>query len=380
MAMTTRPIRVGIPFTGEQVGGSHVSTLLLARALDPARVLPVFLVHSDGAVADWLRRHKVPFAIKDLPYRELWGRGPAQRFTAVAGAAASVRRLIRRQKIDLVHVQDHKAFQLWAIGCRLASCPMVLHWRKDYRKSYITHTLFTIPEQIICVSEFSKKYLPDVAQRKARVVLNPFDTTIAIKRRSSAQGALRDRLSVSAGARILAFVGTLHSRKRPGVFVETVARIRRKREDVFGVVCGAGDANAVGALREAIANTGVGNGVWYLGFVDRITDVLAGADMLVAPSVREPYGRALVEAMLLGMPVVAAASGGNSEILEDGRTGRLVPDDDIQAFIAACTDLLDNPDRARRLGAAARTEAERRFSVQVHAEEMMAVYDHVLRR
>lgn len=378
--MTTRPIRVGIPFTGEQVGGSHFSTLLLARALDPARILPILLVHSEGTVASWLRRHNVPFAMEDLPCRELWGGGPAQRFAAIAGAATTVRRLIRHHRINLVHVQDHKAFQLWAIGCQLASCPMVLHWRKDYRNSYITRRLFMMTEQIICVSEFSRRNLPVAAQLKAKVVLNPFDTSIAVKRGPNARRALRDRLGVKADARILAFIGNLQSRKRPGVFVETVARLRREHGDVIGVICGDGDANAVGALRESIANSDAAGGVHYLGFVDRIMDVLAGADILLAPAVREPYGRALVEAMLLGVPVVAAASGGNPEILEDRRTGRLVPDDDVEAFVAACTELLDNPDSARRLGAAARDQAERRYSVQVHAEEMMAVYDHVLTR
>jgi glycosyltransferase involved in cell wall biosynthesis len=104
--------------------------------------------------------------------------------------------------------------------------------------------------------------------------------------------------------------------------------------------------------------------------------LLAACDVAVWPAVNEAYGLALLEAQAAGLPVVAGAVGGVPEIVADGRTGRLVPPGDPDAFAAALRPLLADPALRRRLGAAAARRAAQQHDIATAAAEL----DALLRR
>jgi glycosyltransferase involved in cell wall biosynthesis len=107
---------------------------------------------------------------------------------------------------------------------------------------------------------------------------------------------------------------------------------------------------------------------------------MAACDVLLVTAVDEPFGRTLIEAMLVGTPVIAAASGGNPEAIEDGRTGCLVPADDIAGFAARAHELLTDRGRWAAISRTAREDAVRRFGLACHAQAIMAIYDRMLSR
>ena len=101
----------------------------------------------------------------------------------------------------------------------------------------------------------------------------------------------------------------------------------------------------------------------------------AGADVVVVPSVwAEPLSRVLLEAMRLGRPVVATRVGGTPEAVEDGVTGVLVEKEDPDALAKAVAELLLDPARRARMGAAARERAARVFDEERLVEALLAVY------
>ena len=105
---------------------------------------------------------------------------------------------------------------------------------------------------------------------------------------------------------------------------------------------------------------------------------MAACDVLLVPAVEEPFGRTLIEAMLLGTVVVAAASGGNLEAIRDGVTGHLVAVDDAGAFAERTLGLLADPARLDAMADAARRDALDRFGLRRHAAAIMSVYDAML--
>jgi glycosyltransferase involved in cell wall biosynthesis len=105
---------------------------------------------------------------------------------------------------------------------------------------------------------------------------------------------------------------------------------------------------------------------------------MAACDVLLVPAIDEPFGRTLIEAMLLGTVVVAAASGGNPEAIRDGVTGHLVAADDAVAFAERTFGVLADPVRKSALAGAARRDALMRFGLRQHAEAIMRVYDAML--
>ena len=116
--------------------------------------------------------------------------------------------------------------------------------------------------------------------------------------------------------------------------------------------------------------------------------VLASSDVFVCPSVYEPLGIVNLEAMAMGLPVVGSATGGIPDVIVDGETGYLVPLEQLQDgtgtpihpevfasdLAARLTDLVTDEDKARRMGAAARTRVEEHFSWSAIAERTMEVY------
>src|SRR5687768_776268 len=115
------------------------------------------------------------------------------------------------------------------------------------------------------------------------------------------------------------------------------------------------------------------------GFVDEIHAAMAGLDILLHPSSAEGLGTAVIDAMAIGVPPIAFGVGGLPELIENERSGILVPAGDIGAF-AAALDRLVRDDDLRRALAAAGPERAAEFSVDRMVRGTQSVYDSVLAR
>jgi glycosyltransferase involved in cell wall biosynthesis len=102
-----------------------------------------------------------------------------------------------------------------------------------------------------------------------------------------------------------------------------------------------------------------------LGWRDDVVTQFQESDLVVFPSASDAEGMpgVLIEAGLCGLPVVATRVAGASDVIEDGATGRLVPEHDFAGFVDAVTELAVDPDRRRAMGAAARIRCERAFAL-----------------
>ncbi|GAA3893121.1 glycosyltransferase [Leifsonia kafniensis] len=146
-----------------------------------------------------------------------------------------------------------------------------------------------------------------------------------------------------------------------------------------------GDASAdfdgyVDELKELASQLGVLQHVRFVGPQSRVdlADLFRGARLVLVPSHSETYGLVALEAAASGVPVVAAASGGLREAVDDGVTGMVLDSRDPAVWAAAIADIVSNPETARRLSLAARERAEQ-FSWTRSAETLLEVYRGLLR-
>jgi glycosyltransferase involved in cell wall biosynthesis len=139
-----------------------------------------------------------------------------------------------------------------------------------------------------------------------------------------------------------------------------------------------GDGPERAALEAQATVLGVRERVLVTGATPEIAVGLAAADALAAPSRNEGMGRALVEGMALGLPVVGAEVGGIPAVVADGETGRLVPPGDPAALARALAELGRDAVLRAKLGAAAAVRAEA-FSTGVAQAAMRAIYDELAR-
>lgn len=127
----------------------------------------------------------------------------------------------------------------------------------------------------------------------------------------------------------------------------------------------------------AIANElGIADRVLFLGERDALPELLAPADVFLLSSSSESFGLSALEAMSCGTPVVATDVGGVREVVEHGVTGLLSPLEDLELFAEHLSSLLGNPERARAMGAMARTHAVERF----RRDKIVGAYEALYRR
>jgi glycosyltransferase involved in cell wall biosynthesis len=181
----------------------------------------------------------------------------------------------------------------------------------------------------------------------------------------------RAPLGLPRDAFVVAALGRLVPIKGFDLLVEAlpalVAAVPRARLLVIG------DGPLRGALERRAEALGTSPRLTITGARGDVPAVLAAADVLAAPSRNEGMGRALVEAMALGLPVVGARVGGIPDVIVDGESGRLVDTENAAALAGALIELgLDDRLRAK-LGEAASERAEA-FSTEVSAARLLAVY------
>lgn len=173
-------------------------------------------------------------------------------------------------------------------------------------------------------------------------------------------------------------IGRLIERKGFDVALEAFARLTGRRLAPLLVV--AGDGPARPELEALAARLEVAERVQFTGFVppEMVHDTYGAATVVVVPSRRaEPFGLVALEAAAMGRPVVASRVGGLPEVVVEGETGLLVPEGDPDALAAAVSCLLDDPERAVRMGRAARTRALGNFSFDRYVDAYEELYRRV---
>ncbi len=231
-------------------------------------------------------------------------------------------------------------------------------------KTTLKRTQFHLADAVIAVSRSSAAFIVQrygVAPERIAVVPNG----IAVHRQH-ASGRSREPRAPMA----VLCAGSLNSQKGQDLLIRAAA-LARERWDV--VLAGAGAAE--GRLRRQAAE--LGGRVTFAGWRDDVLRLIDDADVVCVPSRWESFGYVALEAMAARRPVVGADVDGVRELIEDGVTGVLVPPEDPAALASALDRLARDPALREALGAAGRSRAERRFSLDLMVGRTLEVYRRV---
>jgi glycosyltransferase involved in cell wall biosynthesis len=198
-----------------------------------------------------------------------------------------------------------------------------------------------------------------------------------------AREVVRRRLGIPAGAPLIVAAGRLVRKKG---FEYLIGALPLVESPVPAHLAIAGDGDLAGELAGRARAAGVAARVHLPGMVpqDAVGDWFAAADVVVVPSVRDDSGNVdglpntVMEALASGTVLVGTPAGGIPSVVEDGRTGVIVPERDSRALGAALTGLLADPIRRAALGAAGRALVDGRFGWDRAAARFEAAYDRAL--
>jgi len=172
--------------------------------------------------------------------------------------------------------------------------------------------------------------------------------------------------------------GRLHPKKGFDVLIRAVGKLRAWDYEVMCEIAGEGDER--GVLEALIRELDLETCVSLKGWTNDVAGFLATGDLFAFPSHQEGFPLTLLEAMAVGLPVVASEIDGPLEILTDGVDGRLVPDDDPDRLAEALAELISHRDAARRLGEAARQLVLTEYSPEELARRLEAALDGMTSR
>jgi len=162
-------------------------------------------------------------------------------------------------------------------------------------------------------------------------------------------------------------------------YVEAGTLLRAENRAVTFVLAGEPDPGNPAAIPESALRDWQARGiVEWLGHVDDMPALLAGADIVVLPSYREGLPKSLIEAAACGRPLVTSDVPGCRHVVRDGVDGLLVPPRDAPALARAIARLQDDPCLARKLGRAARARASNEFDERIVIEKTIAIYDELM--
>jgi starch synthase len=262
--------------------------------------------------------------------------------------------------------------------------------------SFCERTGLEAADAIIAVSEEHRRDLlvcyPMIDPGRVSVIYSGID---AEEYRPDPATDVLERHGVDPGAPAVVFVGRITRQKGLTHLLDAAAAIDPSAQLVL--CAGAPDTPEIaGAVAAKVARVraGRGNVVWIQQMLAKteVVQILSHASVFVCPSIYEPLGIVNLEAMACGAPIVATATGGIPEVVEDGETGLLVPFDPVDdasrpprdpaRFAADIAErvnaLLSDPGRARRMGAAGRARAIAHFDWSTAAAQTAAVYRRLL--
>ena len=277
-------------------------------------------------------------------------------------AVRRVRRLVGELRPDVVvahggEAQTYAAFlarrqPMVCLAIGVSPERATAGWRRRaYRWAYRRADLVTAVSGAVA-DHLSAAY--ELPRDRIEVMVNARDP--ARFRPAPQQAAARPRL---------VFVGHLTPTKRPELFVEVVRTLRSQGIETDAVV--AGDGPLLAGLRADTQGE-----VEMLGAHPDVAGLLAGSSVLCFTSTAEGEGMpgVLIEAAMSGLPAVATDVPGVREVVRHGRTGLVVPEHDVKAFVAAVRELLLlDPARRASMGRAARADAVERFSLRASADQ-----------
>jgi len=366
--------RVAFLNDSARIAGAEKSLALLVRNL-PGRIAPL-VVCPPGEYAEFLAASGVP----NVKTARLWHYTRANGYLRYMATLVRLARILLNFRVEIIHCNSYRAGH-WGIPLAyLLGVQTVCHVRDCHYTRFSSALMKRAGRrvQFIAVSNAVKAALVRVGvpAEKVSVIYNGTDVG------SFRPGLPAARFLHEGATRVnLGIFGRIEARKRHVDAVEALAEVRKHVDAHLYVV---GDAwresgKAVEKwLQERISQLGLAPHVSFTGYRTDIPEIMAGMDVVLVPSVDEPFARVILEAMASEKPVIGTLSGGTPEMIEDGVSGLLVAPERPAELAEAILRLARDPELARRLATNGLQRATGLFTIEAHVSKVVAVYEQIV--
>lgn len=293
-------------------------------------------------------------------------------------------RVIRRQRIEVVHAAGFKGMLLGRIAARVTGARAIIHLHDmDRQQPWVRRLLLpggrwadlalgvSRPVCRLAVEEFG------VPEERVRLLYNALDIERFRAVDADTRWRVRRELALPHDAPVVGVIARFYPDKGHALMMRSWRRVLRALPQARLLLVGDGPERA--RCEALSAELDMESAVCFIGQRDDVPDLLAAMDVVAMPSRREGLPFAALEALAAGRPLVGFDVGGLPEVILNGKTGRLVPPADEVALAEAIIDLLGRPAELERLRNGCWRHVEQ-FGLDAHVQQLQQMYRSLARR
>jgi glycosyltransferase involved in cell wall biosynthesis len=357
----TSPLRL-LHVVGESRFGGAGKIILRLGKVAQAEGWQVDVLATDPIFQQAIRQHGLGLVDLDVIRREIrpvWDLGGLMR----------LHKFLKKEPYRIVHTHTSKAGFVGRLAARLAGVPVIMHTAHGFAFHEGSPALIRLIyssleriasrwcDRIVAVSEFHRTWAIEMKMCSSQqIIAIPNGIPEVGRNRNIGLTELRREMGAQDGDLVILCMVRLAADKGLKYLIEAAATLPRTGRRLQIVI--AGDGPARDRLEQLAGKLKVTDRVKFLGFREDVGDLLAAADLVVLPSLREGLSISLLEAMAAGKPIIATSIGSQREVASHADMARLVPAASAAALSEAIVRLADNPQLMTRLGASARTVYE----------------------
>ena len=289
-------------------------------------------------------------------------------------------KLLRNYNIDILHPHDNLSKIMGGLAVKLTGGKVVAHCHDLLQESLVDRLLLfyqlIFMDRIIAVSDSVKGLFmvfgktPDkVCTIPNGIDMNNFNNVV--------KRDLKKELGINNEDTVIGIIAVFDTCKGHVYLFRAIKKL--VSGGMNSIVCLViGDGRTGDELRAFVKREGLNQHIRFLGYRNDVPELLSVMDILTIPSLQESFGMAALEAMAMKVPVIATMVGGLPEIVDEGKTGMLIPPADVDALYKALKYLIQNRALRKRMGEAGREKVRERFSAITNVRKTERVYLDVL--
>lgn len=285
-----------------------------------------------------------------------------------------LRSILKEQQTDVLYLMDSRAVATGAMAATGLPVKVIayrgaagIYWHDP--TTYLTHFHPRI-DVVCCLSGYVKQEMSknDLFKNRQYKVVHKGISEAWFGQKQQIKPA---DFNIPPADITIACVANLRKVKGVHYLLQAISKIEQRSNTRTLII---GDKTDTAEFRQEIAKSGVTAKVFGLGFQENVYSWIDTCDIYVQPSLSEGLGKSIMEAMMLGKAIIVTRSGGPEELIEDGKSGIIVPPKDPEAIARAINYLIENPEIRMEMGRNAKKRIATSFSLEHYADQMYELF------
>lgn len=376
MDMCSKKIKICYLITGLNTGGAEMMLYRLLKQLDKTRYsIIVVSIIPLGKIADKIKKLGIDVISMDM--------------TSKLDVSAIFRlvRFLKDYKPTILHSYLFHANLLGRIAGKIAGVPIIISSIRNtifggqIRELALRYTDFLSDATTIICETAAKRMISRkvVPKEKLHVIYNGIDPKMYENFSEDDRQKMRMEFNIPDTATLLISVGRLQKQKGYPYLIQSAVELKNRGYNFVWLIAGEGELRF--QLEQMVKNYGLEDTIRFLGLREDVPKLMFASDIFVLTSLWEGLPGVVLEAMAVGLPVVATDVGGTPELVEDGTNGFLIPPGNPMKMADAIEKLINMSGEARRkIGSMGKEIVKEKFTVETMARKHEGLYVKLLQK